>query len=69
MKLTIEIPCDNGIEMEENLNKAIKDFSEALRKKGFSEMALTAYNNEDISEPIYSLTLLHNQKFKNNEKK
>ena len=57
MKLTIEIPCNDGVEMENNLNKAISDFSEALLKKGFSEMELIAYNETIESEPIYKLTL------------
>jgi len=57
MKLTIEIPCNDGVEMENNLNKAIADFSEALLKKGFSEMELIAYNETVESEPIYTLTL------------
>ena len=57
MKLRIEIPCNNGIEMENNLNKAILDFSEALLKKGFSEMELIAYNETVESEPIYKLSI------------
>jgi hypothetical protein len=57
MKLTIEIPCNDGVEMENNLNKAIEDFSEALKKKGFSEMELIAYNESVESEPLYKLTL------------
>lgn len=57
MKLTIEIPCNDGVEMENNLNKAIADFSEALLKKGFSEMELTAYHETVESEPIYKLIL------------
>lgn len=57
MKLTIEIPCNDGVEMENNLNKAIADFSDALKKKGFSEMELIAYNESVESEPIYKLTL------------
>lgn len=57
MKLTIEIPCNNGIEMEKNLNRAIDDFSEALKKKGFSEMELIAYGESIESEPIYKLNL------------
>ena len=35
MKLIIEIPCKDGLEMENNLNKAIDDFSIALKIKGF----------------------------------
>lgn len=57
MKLTIEIPCNDGIEMENNLNKAIADFSEALLKKGFSEMELIAFNKTVESEPIYKLSI------------
>jgi len=57
MKLTIEIPCNDGVEMENNLNKAIKDFAVALLNKGFSEMELIAYNESLESEPIYKLTL------------
>ena len=43
MKLTIEIPCNSGIEMEIRLNKAIEDFSKALKKKGFREINLVGY--------------------------
>jgi len=57
MKLTIEIPCNDGVEMENNLNKAIADFSETLLNKGFSEMELIAYNETVEAEPIYKLTL------------
>lgn len=57
MKLIIEIPCNDGVEMENNLNKAIDDFGEALKNKGFVEMNLIAYNEMIESEPIYKLTL------------
>jgi hypothetical protein len=57
MKLTIEIPCNDGVEMENNLNKAIADFSEALLNRGFLEMELIAYNGTVESEPIYIITL------------
>lgn len=57
MKLIIEIPCNDGVEMENNLNKAIDDFSQALKKKGFSEMELIAYNETLESEPIYKITI------------
>jgi hypothetical protein len=57
MVLKIEIPCADGIEMENNLNKAIDDFSQALKKRGFSEMELIAYNENIESQPIYKLTL------------
>lgn len=57
MKLTIEIPCNDGLEMETNLNRAIESFSEALKKKGFSKMELIAYSETVDSEPIYKLTL------------
>jgi hypothetical protein len=59
MKLIIEIPCNNGIEMENNLNKAIDDFSEMLLKKGFSPIELIAYNETVELELIYKLTLSH----------
>ena len=62
MKLTIEIPCRDGVEMETNLNKAITDFSEALLKKGFSEMNLIAYKDSVESEPIYKITLSNSLK-------
>ena len=57
MKLIIEIPCNSGIEMENNLNKAIEDFGQALKKKGFSEMELIAYNESVETEPVYKVTL------------
>lgn len=49
----------DGVEMEENLNKAIDDFGQALKKKGFSEMDLIGYNERIKLEPelIYKLTL------------
>ncbi len=59
MKLTIEIPCSNGVEMENNLNKAIDDLSKALKTRGFSEMELIAYNESVELEPIYKLELKH----------
>lgn len=57
MKLIIEIPCNDGVEMETNLNRAIDDFSEALKKKGFCEMELIAYSESIDSLPIYKLNL------------
>ena len=57
MTLTIEIPCNTGIEMEENLNKAIADFSEALQKNSFIPMELVAYSDLDMTVPIYKLNL------------
>lgn len=58
MKLTIEITCNTGIEMENNLNKAINDFSDALKQRGFSEMELIAYNADSVElEPIYKVNL------------
>lgn len=57
MKLTIEILCNSGTEMESNLNKAIDDFSIALKKKGFSEMELIAYQENLNSDPIYKIKL------------
>lgn len=59
MKLTIEVPANTGIEMENNLNKAIDDFAKALKKRGFSPMELVAYDAEKgiDSEPIYKLNL------------
>lgn len=60
MKLIIEIPCNTGIEMETNLNHAIADFSEALKKKGFSEMELEAYSEDIESEPMYKISLTPN---------
>ena len=58
MKLTIEIPCESGAEMEFNLNRAIEDFSQTLKERGFSEMELIAHVESFGSEPIYKLTLL-----------
>lgn len=57
MKLIIEIPCTTGLEMENNLNKAIDDFSQALKQKGFCEMELIAYNESVYSEPIYKVSI------------
>ena len=56
MTLTIEIPCNSGIEMETNLNKAIASFGDALREKGFSPMELEAFD-ESIENCIYKLKL------------
>lgn len=60
MKLVIEIPCNDGVEMENNLNKAIDDFSEVLKNKEFSKMELIAYNENVESEPIYKVTINDN---------
>ena len=57
MKLTIEIPCKSGLEMEKNLNRAINDFSEALKKKGFIEMELIGHDTDYLTSPIYTVTL------------
>lgn len=59
MTLKIEIPCNNGIELENNLNKAISDLSKTLIRRGFSEMELIAYDDEIVfeSNPIYTVTL------------
>lgn len=58
MKLTIVIPCNTGEEMENSLNKCISDFTEALLKRGFSEMNLTAYGEEINPESLlYKLEL------------
>ena len=57
MELTIKINCDNGLEMENNLNKAIEDFGQALLKKGFSEMELIGYTSENDLKEIYNVTI------------
>lgn len=54
-KLIIEIPCNDGEEMENNLNKAIDDFGVALKYRGFREMELIAQNIG--SELIYKVTI------------
>ena len=63
MKLTIEIPCSSGVEMEDRLNKAISGFSEALKKRGFVEMELIGYLADVGTDfaPIYKLTLNQNE--------
>lgn len=55
MKLTIEIPCNSGVEMENNLNKAIEDFAEVLAKRGFSELELIAHDKK--KNLIYNISL------------
>ena len=55
MTLTIEIPCKTGIEMENNLNKAIDDFAEVLAKRGFSELELIAHDEK--MKLIYNISL------------
>ena len=57
MKLTIEILCNDGVEMENNLSKAIDDFSKVLEDRGFTEMELVGYKETLDSSPIYKLTL------------
>jgi hypothetical protein len=58
MKLIIEVVCNDGLDMEINLNRAIDDFSKALKSKGFGEMELIAYQAGDIySEPIYKVLI------------
>ena len=64
MKLIIEIPCISGLEMENNLNKAIDDFGEALKKRGFSEMELIAYNETVETAPIYKVSIIDTNKTK-----
>lgn len=57
MKLTIEVPCSTGIEMEKNLNRAIDDLSKALEKKGFVKMELVAFDDSVCTEPIYKVNI------------
>ena len=39
-ELIIKVPFENGVEMEENLNKAIDELSAVLKKKGLMHMEL-----------------------------
>jgi len=38
--LTITVEFKNGIEMEDNLNKAIDEFSSVVKRKGLIDMTL-----------------------------
>lgn len=58
LKIEVNIPDDTGLTMENNLNKAISDFSEALSKRGFVEMELEALDFDNEMELIYKIQIL-----------
>jgi hypothetical protein len=57
MKLTITVDFESGdgLQMEQNLNKAIDDLSSVLKKKGLREMDLTGVD-ENLKE-LYKITI------------
>lgn len=58
MELIIKIPCNDGIEMENRLNRAIDDFGKVLKKRGFSPMNLVAHEDiDDTISEIYTVSL------------
>ena len=56
MKLIIEVNFENGIEMEDNLNKAIDELSSILKKKGLCEMNLIGMSADNMKE-IYEVDI------------
>lgn len=59
-KIIIEVNFSdmNGHEMEENLNKAIKSLSDALKIRGMSEMLLEGVDFDNIDKGnIYSVKI------------
>ena len=48
--LTITVPFSNGIEMEENLNKAIDELSSVIKKKGLMNMTLEGKQADSFAE-------------------
>lgn len=55
-KLTIEVYFDTGIEMENNLNKAIDELGAVLKKKGLMEMELEGRKADNLV-PMYGVTI------------
>lgn len=53
--ITVQFNDDDGVHMEENLNKAIDDLSKTLKKKGLREMELTGVNME--LQEMYKVTI------------
>lgn len=58
--LLIAVPFSTGLEMEQNLNRAISDLGEALKKKGLIPMNLEAANFDDNMKPIYKVEIGEN---------
>lgn len=54
-ELVIKVPFESGIEMEENLNKAIDELGSVLKKKGLIPMELQGINAE--LAPLYTVNI------------
>lgn len=48
--LTITVDFSNGIEMEDNLNKAIDELSSVIKRKGLINMSLEGHSFESLTE-------------------
>lgn len=55
MLLTIEVPFETGIEMEDNLNKAIDELGSVLKRKGLREIELDGM--DDDLKPLYKVKI------------
>lgn len=57
MKLIIEVdfPSNKGLEMVQNLNKAIDELSKVLKRKGLCEMELTGVD-ENLNQ-LYKVNI------------
>ncbi len=56
-RLSITVDFTEGIEMENNLNKAISDLSTALETKGLIDMNLSCLHVENLSA-MYKVEIL-----------
>lgn len=59
MELNIKIIFDSGIEMENNLNKALKDFEQAVKNRGLIDIDLECIDCQTSNQKIlvYKLTV------------
>ena len=57
MTLNITVEFESGIEMEENLNKAIRELSSILEKRGLSEMELLGHDFDKDNKFMYEVKI------------
>lgn len=57
--LTITVHFSNGVEMEDNLNKAVDDLASAIIKKGLMNMTLEGKQAESLAA-MYKVEIQNN---------
>lgn len=55
LNIVIDFETDNGLQMEQNLNKAIDELSSVLKKRGLSEIELIGM--DDNLKELYKVTI------------